>query len=69
MLPFQIIITFFFIMGDDAFLDFAHSIEDAFVLASYSTEDGWIVDEYPEWDGARVSYWMPLPDAPKEVRE
>lgn len=44
------------------------TFEDAFVLASYSTEDGWIVDEYPKWDRVRVSYWMPLPDAPEDVR-
>ena len=45
------------------------TFEDAFVLASYSTEDGWIVDEYPKWDRVRVSYWMPLPDAPEENHE
>lgn len=44
------------------------TFEDAFVLASYSTEDGWIIDEYPEWDRAKVSYWMPLPDAPEEAK-
>ena len=35
------------------------------VLAEY-TDCGWIIDSYPEWDNANVSYWMPLPELPKE---
>lgn len=35
------------------------------VLAEY-TDCGWIIDSYPEWDNANVSYWMPIPELPKE---
>ena len=38
------------------------------VLAEY-TDCGWIIDSHPEWDNANVSYWMPLPEPPKEEDE
>ena len=40
---------------------FVNTIE----LAEY-TDCGWIIASYPEWDNANVSYWMPLPELPKE---
>lgn len=42
---------------------------NGYALACYGyRRDGWTLQEFPEWDGARVSYWMPLPDAPEDVR-
>ncbi len=42
------------------------TLRDSYQIAEY-TPDGWIVDEFPEWEGAQVSFWMPLPEAPEEV--
>ena len=42
-------------------ITFVNAIE----LAEY-TDCGWIIDSYPEWDNANVSYWMPIPELPKE---
>lgn len=42
------------------------TLMEAYMLAAYYPE-AWFVDEYPDWDDAQVSYWMPLPEPPKEV--
>ena len=39
---------------------------NAYELASYVGGDGWVLESYPEWEKAEVSWWMPLPAAPKE---
>ena len=39
---------------------------NAYMLASYYEEDGWVLESYPGWEKAEVSWWMPLPAAPKE---
>lgn len=40
---------------------------DAYEFATYSSAEGWIVEAYPLWEKAHVSYWMPLPEPPKEA--
>jgi hypothetical protein len=40
-------------------------LRDAFLIGNYTPNDGWILDLYPEWERAKVSYWMPLPEAPE----
>ena len=40
----------------------------AYELATYNSEDGWILEDYPDFDGVKVSYWMPLPEPPKEAQ-
>ena len=42
------------------------TLYDAYQLGSWSKDDGWIIDEWPDWEDADVSWWMPLPDPPKE---
>lgn len=39
---------------------------NAYELASFVGGDGWVLESYPEWEKAEVSWWMPLPAAPKE---
>ena len=39
---------------------------DAYEFATYSSTEGWIVEAYPLWEKAHVSYWMPLPEPPRE---
>ena len=41
----------------------------AYYLACYSRKEGWILEEYPEWEGACVTHWMPLPEAPEKEEE
>ena len=38
----------------------------AYELANYDKEEGWFLEMWPEWEGAKVTYWMPLPEPPKE---
>lgn len=40
---------------------------DSYELAEYSVKEGWIFDRWPEWEGAKVTYWMPLPEPPVSV--
>ena len=35
-------------------------------LASFSMDEGWILEMWPEWEDPKVTYWMPLPEPPKE---
>ena len=41
------------------------TLENAVVLAEYGSE-GWILEMWPEWSDPNVTYWMPLPEPPKE---
>ena len=41
------------------------TLENAVVLAEYGSE-GWILGMWPEWSDPNVTYWMPLPEPPKE---
>lgn len=43
-------------------------LRDAYELARYAPTEGWILEMWPEWEGAEVSYWMPLPEPPEDVR-
>lgn len=42
------------------------TLEEAYQLGSWNKADGWIIDEYLDWEDADVSWWMPLPERPKE---
>ena len=42
------------------------TLKNAYELAEYDPE-GWILEMWPEWVDAKVSYWMSLPEPPKEV--
>lgn len=42
------------------------TLEEAYQLGSWNKDDGWIIDEWLDWEDANVSWWMPLPDPPKE---
>lgn len=44
------------------------TLNGAFGLAEYS-EGEWILEMWPEWEDAVVTYWMPLPEPPKEGRQ
>lgn len=41
------------------------TLDEAFELATLYS-DGWCLETWPEWTGANVTYWMPLPEPPKE---
>lgn len=41
-------------------LDCAHE------LATFYAGEGWLLEAYPEWENPQVTYWMPLPERPKE---
>lgn len=41
-------------------------LHDAFLIASFWGEEGWIADGFEGWDKLDVSYWMELPEGPKE---
>ena len=42
------------------------TLKDAYELAEWSKDDGWILECWPVWDGAVVTHWMPLPEAPED---
>lgn len=42
------------------------TLDEAYQLGSWNKEDGWIIDEWLDWEDAAVSWWMPLPESPKE---
>lgn len=39
---------------------------DAVLIASYWGEEGWIADGFDGWDKLNVTFWMELPEGPKE---
>ncbi len=39
---------------------------DAYMLARYYPADGWLIDDYENWETPDVSFWLPLPEPPKE---
>lgn len=41
---------------------------DSIEIASFWRDDGWLLSVFPEWEDPKVSYWMPLPPAPEEVK-
>ena len=41
----------------------------AYEMATFSWDVGWILESYPEWETPEVSWWMPLPEPPKEDEE
>lgn len=38
----------------------------SYKIASFSWDLGWMLESYPEWETPEVSWWMPLPEPPKE---
>ena len=42
------------------------TLHNAYLIASFWGEEGWIADGFEGWDKLAVSYWMELPEAPKE---
>ena len=42
------------------------TLHNAYLIASYWGDEGWIADGFDGWDALQVTYWMPLPEAPKE---
>lgn len=42
-------------------------LDNAYELATFYDGEGWLLDAYPEWEDPQVTYWMPLPERPKEV--
>lgn len=42
-------------------------LDNAYELATFYDGEGWLLEAYPEWENPQVTYWMPLPERPKEV--
>ena len=36
-------------------------------LAEYWRDEGWFIEAYPEWENPNITYWMPIPETPKEA--
>lgn len=45
------------------------TLADVMVVAAFCKGEGWYIGEYPDWDNPIITYWMPLPEPPKEVEE
>lgn len=41
-------------------------LNNAYELATFYDGEGWLLEAYPEWENPHVTYWMPLPERPKE---
>lgn len=41
-------------------------LDNAYELATFYDGEGWLLKAYPEWENPQVTYWMPLPERPKE---
>ena len=44
------------------------TLEDVLVVAAFCEGEGWHIEEYPDWDNPIITYWIPLPEPPKEGR-
>lgn len=42
------------------------TLEDVLVVATFCEGEGWYIEEYRDWDNPIITYWMPLPEPPKE---
>ena len=42
------------------------TLEDVLVVAAFCEGEGWYIEEYRDWDNPIITYWMPLPEPPKE---
>lgn len=42
------------------------TLEDVLVVAAFCEGERWYIEEYPDWDNPIITYWMPLPEPPKE---
>lgn len=42
------------------------TLEDVLVVAAFCEGEGWYIGEYRDWDNPIITYWMPLPEPPKE---
>lgn len=42
------------------------TLADVLVVAAFCEGEGWYIGEYPDWDNPIITYWMPLPEPPKE---
>lgn len=42
------------------------TLENAIEIATFDMSEGWILEMWPEWENPKVTYWMQLPEAPKE---
>lgn len=36
-------------------------------LAEYWRDEGWFIEAYPEWENPNITYWMSIPETPKEA--
>ena len=36
-------------------------------FAEYGKDEGWFIEAYPEWVSPNITYWMPIPETPKEA--
>ena len=43
------------------------TLEDVLVVAAFCEGEGWYIEEYRDWDNPIITYWMPLPEPPKEA--
>lgn len=41
-------------------------LEQAVEFATYTKEEGWVLEMWPEMENPVITYWMPVPDLPKE---
>lgn len=41
------------------------TLVDEYELGEY-TDEGWIIAAWPKWRNAKVTHWIPLPEAPKK---
>lgn len=44
------------------------TLEDVLVVAAFCEGEGWYIEEYPDWDNPIITYWMPLPEPPREEK-
>lgn len=42
------------------------TLDDVLVVAAFCEGEGWYIGEYPDWDNPIITYWIPLPEPPKE---
>ena len=43
------------------------SLVNSYEIATFFIDEGWYLDEFPDWEQPQVTFWMPLPDLPKEA--
>lgn len=43
------------------------SLVNSYEIATFFIDEGWYLDEFPDWEQPQVTFWMPLPDLPREA--